>query len=177
MTHRAMVSLLVLQLLSREELTICPFVVKSPRFVRGSYGTEIVGPLYHHPGEADRTIVHARPIRTSLPPVQVGSAFASCLSGPSRRSLMLRPANLQAALRRLLSPKLRTLCYLRIRWDSYPAGTTFAGAGLSPAGLTNLSRRTWTSTPHPGLTGIGRVHPPRTRGATSLGPLRGRDSR
>ena len=24
------------------------------------------------------------------------------------------------------------------RWDSYPAGTTFAGTGLSPAGTTNL---------------------------------------
>ncbi|MCD4727052.1 MAG: hypothetical protein K8R46_05295, partial [Pirellulales bacterium] len=44
------------------------------------------------------------------------------------------------------SPKLRTLRYLHIRWDSYPAGTTFAGTGLSPAGTTNLSRRTWTRT-------------------------------
>ena len=71
-------------------------------------------------------------------PIQAGSAFASCLSGPSRRSHMLRPADLQTALRRLLSPKLRTLCHLHIRWDSYPAGTTFTGAGLSPAGITNL---------------------------------------
>ena len=28
---------------------------------------------------------------------------------------------------------------------AYPAGTTFAGTGLAPAGTTNLSRRTWTS--------------------------------
>ena len=28
----------------------------------------------------------------------------------------------------------------------YPAGTTFTGAGLSPAGTMNLSRHTWTTT-------------------------------
>ena len=28
--------------------------------------------------------------------------------------------------------------YLHSRWDSYPAGTTFAGAGLPPAGITGL---------------------------------------
>ena len=59
---------------------------------------------------------------------------------------MLRPANLQTAFRRLLSPKLRLLRYLHTRWDSYPAGTTFTGAGLPPAGITDLSRHTWTST-------------------------------
>ncbi len=32
-------------------------------------------------------------------------------------------------------------------WDSYPVGTTFTGAGLSPAGTTNLSRHMWTTTP------------------------------
>ncbi len=93
------------------------------------------------------------PTRTSLPPVQAGSAFASCISGPTRRSHVLRPADLQTALRRLLSPKLRLLRYLHTRWDSYPAGTTFTGAGLSPAGITELftahldqysqSRRPW----------------------------------
>ena len=75
---------------------------------------------------------------SSLPPGQAGSAFASCLSGPSRRSLALWPIKLQTAQGRLLSPKLRTLCYLHIRWDSYPAGATFTGTGLSPAGTTNL---------------------------------------
>ena len=59
---------------------------------------------------------------------------------------MLRPANLQTAFRRLLSPKLRLLRYLHTRWDSYPAGTTFTGAGLPPAGITDLSRHTWTNT-------------------------------
>ena len=29
----------------------------------------------------------------------------------------------------------------------HPAGTTFAGAGLPPAGTTNLSRHTWATTP------------------------------
>ncbi len=89
-------------------------------------------------------VVHLHPIRGSFPPVQAGSAFASCISGPTRRSRMLRPANLQTAFRRLLSPKLRLLRYLHTRWDSYPAGTTFTGAGLSPAGITDLSRHTWT---------------------------------
>ena len=37
------------------------------------------------------------PIHTSLPPAQVGSAFASYLSGPPRCSRVLRPANLRAA--------------------------------------------------------------------------------
>src|SRR5713101_590379 len=42
-----------------------------------------------------------------------------------------------------LSPRLRLLRRLRDRWDSYPAGTTLTGAGLSPAGSTSLcSRRT-----------------------------------
>ena len=79
-----------------------------------------------------------RSFRASLPPVQVGSAFASCLSGPPRCSLVLRPTILQTALRRLLSPRLQPLRCLHDRWDSYPAGTTFTGAGLAPAGSTNL---------------------------------------
>ena len=83
-------------------------------------------------------VLEPRPIHTSLPPVQAGSAFASCLSGPPRCSLVLRPAHLQTAFRCLLSPRLRPLCHLHDRWDSYPAGTTFAGAGLPPAGTTNL---------------------------------------
>ena len=41
-------------------------------------------------------------------------------------------------LRRLLSPRLRPLRYLHSRWDSYPAGTTFAGTGLTPVGTTDL---------------------------------------
>jgi len=55
----------------------------------------------------------------------------------------------QALMRgHLVSPDLRPLRCLHDRWDSYPAGTTFAGAGLSPAGTTSLhSRRTWASTP------------------------------
>ena len=92
----------------------------------------------HHPGEASRTVVRLCSTRASLPPVQAGSAFASCISGPTRRSRMLRPANSQTAFRRLLSPKLRLLRYLHTRWDSYPAGTTFTGAGLPPAGITEL---------------------------------------
>ena len=34
------------------------------------------------------------------------------------------------------------------RWDGYQAGTTFTGAGLSPARLTSLSSRcTWSTSP------------------------------
>jgi hypothetical protein len=42
--------------------------------------------------------------------------------------------------------RLRRLRCLHRRWDSYPVGATVAGAGLTPAGSTHLSRRTWTST-------------------------------
>jgi len=83
-------------------------------------------------------VVRYCPVHGSLPPVQAGSAFASCLSGPPRCSLTLRPASLQTARSCLLSPRLQSLRCLRNRWDSYPAGTTFAGAGLSPAGTTDL---------------------------------------
>ena len=79
-----------------------------------------------------------RSIRASLPPVQAGSAFASCLSGPPRCSLVLRPAILQTAFRRLLSPRLQPLRCLYDCWDGCPVGMTFAGAGLAPAGSTNL---------------------------------------
>ena len=46
-----------------------------------------------------------------------------------------------------LSPRLRPLCYLRDRWDSYPVGTILPGQDLHLLDKTNLSRRTWTSTP------------------------------
>src|SRR5437867_2699614 len=38
----------------------------------------------------------------------------------------------------LISPSLRPLRCLRDRLDSYPAGTTFTGAGHSPGGITSL---------------------------------------
>jgi hypothetical protein len=38
------------------------------------------------------------------------------------------------------------LVRLALTTARYPAGTTFAGAGLPPAGTTNLSRHTWTTT-------------------------------
>ncbi len=90
------------------------------------------------PRRSESVMSSISPTRTSLPLVQAGSAFASCISGPPRRSLALRPANSQTAFRRLLSPRLRPLRYLHDRWDSYPVGTTFTGAGLAPAGKTDL---------------------------------------
>lgn len=80
------------------------------------------GPLWflpHYPGTADQLLC---PQEMGRRGVQAGSAFASCLSGPSRRSLALWPTELQTAPGRLLSPKLRTLRCLRIRWDSYRPG-------------------------------------------------------
>ncbi len=74
----------------------------------------------------------------AFPARPVGSAFASCLSGPSRCPLALRPTNLQTTSSRLLSPRLQPLRYLHGRWDSYPAETTLAGAAFSPAGTTDL---------------------------------------
>ena len=88
--------------------------------------------LIEHESEFLVPVFH--PTRTSLPPDQAGSAFASCLSGPFWCSLTLRPANLQTASRRLLSPRLRPLRCLHDRWDSYPTGTT-VGTGLSPRGF------------------------------------------
>ncbi len=90
------------------------------------------------PAKRTELVARCSPVRISLPPVQAGSAFASCLSGPPRCSLTLRPANLQTARSCLLSPRLRPLRCLHGLWDSYPAGTTFAGAELSPAGTMSL---------------------------------------
>ena len=42
------------------------------------------------------------------------------------------------------------------RLCSYPAGTTFTGARLPLAGTTNLSRRTWTTTPPAEFSGLTR---------------------
>ncbi len=57
------------------------------------------------PPRRSESVVSSRlPIRASLPPVQAGSAFASCISGPPRRSLTLRPTNSQTAFRRLFLP-------------------------------------------------------------------------
>jgi hypothetical protein len=107
------------------------------------------------PAKRAELVVRCPPAHTSLPLVQRGSAFASCLSGPPRCSRVLRPANLQTARSCLLSPRLQPLRRLHDCWDSYPAGTTSAGAGLSPAGTTDPSRRTWTPTPHPRRLGRG----------------------
>ena len=41
------------------------------------------------------------------------------------------------------------LARLAVTTARYPAGTTFAGAGLPPAGTTNLSRHTWSTTGSP----------------------------
>ena len=52
-----------------------------------------------------------------------------------------------------LSPRLRRLRCLHRRWDSYPAGaTTFAGAGLSPAGPRHLF------TAHPITSSLFRIN-------------------
>ena len=44
-----------------------------------------------------------------------------------------------------LSPRLRPLCYLRDRFDSYRVGRTCSRAGVAPAEVRSLSRRTVTT--------------------------------
>jgi len=45
-----------------------------------------------------------------------------------------------------LHRKLRQLCYLRRRFDCYRVERTSSRAGVAPAGVQRLSRRTVTST-------------------------------
>jgi hypothetical protein len=93
----------------------------------------------------DRVTGSTASLRTLYAVATVWPRFAKHFAGHQAASTPLS-ASRRSAEHRLLSPKLRTLRYLHIRWDGYPAGTTFAGTGLSPAGTTNLSRRTWTGT-------------------------------
>jgi len=51
--------------------------------------------------------------------------------------------------RRVRSAAIHAIALARLALTTarHPAGTTFAGAGLSPAGTTNLSRHTWSISP------------------------------
>ncbi len=50
--------------------------------------------------------------------------------------------------RRVRSAAVHAIALARLALTTarYPAGTTFPGAGLPPAGTTDLSRHTWTTT-------------------------------
>ncbi len=50
--------------------------------------------------------------------------------------------------RRVRSAAVHAIALARLALTTarYPAGTTFTAAGLPPAGTTNLSRHTWTTT-------------------------------
>ena len=97
----------------------------------------------HYPGE--QVDLHL-----SVPSVDLGglrllrgdSALAFNLSGPAQASLALRPAHLLARPKRALSPELRRLGHPHHRPGSYQGVPTPPWAGLAPAALTDLSRRT-----------------------------------
>jgi hypothetical protein len=98
----------------------------------------------------------ASPLSAAFPCVTVRSAPAITFSGPAQRSLMLRPARSPSHQRDPLHRKLRRLGYPRRRFDCYRVERTSSRAGVSPAEVQRLSRRTVT----PVIIGhVGRAHP------------------
>jgi hypothetical protein len=81
---------------------------------------------------------------SGLPCVTVRSAPAIIVSGPAQRSLTLWPACSPSRLATLCSRKLRQLCCLRCRFDCYRVERTSSRAGVAPAEVQRLSRRTVT---------------------------------
>ena len=93
----------------------------------------------HHPGETGQTcrpVFHPTQYQPSPSPGRVGLRIVSF----GAASVFTHFTACQLADSLTLPPfsRLRPLRCLRDRWDSYPAGTTFAGAGLSPAGSTSF---------------------------------------
>src|SRR6516162_7237868 len=87
----------------------------------------------------------ASPLSAAFPCVTVRSAPAITFSGPAQRSLTLRPARSPSHQRDPLHRKLRRLGYPRRRFDCYRVERTSSRAGVSPAEVQRLSRRTVTS--------------------------------
>ena len=86
----------------------------------------------------------ASPLSAAFPCVTVRSAPAITFSGPAQRSLTLRPARSPSHQRDPLHRKLRRLGYPRRRFDCYRVERTSSRAGVSPAEVQRLSRRTIT---------------------------------
>src|SRR6516162_1005839 len=87
----------------------------------------------------------ASPLSAAFPCVTVRSAPAITFSGPAQRSLTLRPARSPSHQRDPLHRKLRRLGYPRRRFDCYRVERTSSRAGVSPAEVQRLSRRTVTT--------------------------------
>ena len=86
-------------------------------------------------------------IASGLPRVKVRSAPAIVFSRPAQRSLTLRPAGSRSRQGDPFHRKLRQLCCLRCRFDCfYQVERTSSRAGVAPAEVQRLSRRTVTST-------------------------------
>src|SRR5215470_19062252 len=83
---------------------------------------------------------------SGLPCVTVRSAPAIVVSGPAQRSLTLRPACSRSRLRDPFHRKLRQLRCLHHRFDCYRVERTSSRAGVAPAEVQRLSRRTVTPT-------------------------------
>src|SRR5215470_7057621 len=83
---------------------------------------------------------------SGLPCVTVRSAPAIIVSGPAQRSLALRPARSRSRLRDPFHRKLRQLRCLHHRFDCYRVERTSSRAGVAPAEVQRLSRRTVTPT-------------------------------
>jgi hypothetical protein len=87
----------------------------------------------------------------SLVPIPSPSAFpasfgrsapALTFSRPAQRSLTLRPARSPSRLNDPLHRRLRRFCFLHRRSDCFRVERTSSRAGLAPAGVQRLSRRT-----------------------------------
>jgi hypothetical protein len=83
-------------------------------------------------------------IVNGLPCVTVRSAPAIVVSGPAQRSLTLWPARSPSRLATPLHRKLRQLRCLCRRFDCYRVERTSSRAGVAPAEVHRLSRRTVT---------------------------------
>src|SRR5215470_8904461 len=85
-------------------------------------------------------------IVSGLPCETVRSAPAIVVSGPAQRLLTLWPARSRSRLATLSIEKLRQLRCLRRRFDCYRVERTSSRAGVAPAEVQRLSRRTVSPT-------------------------------
>ena len=115
------------------------------------------GPLCVHaiaitPASSMELVRSSISIDCGLPPETVGSAPAIVFSGPAQRSLHVTACTLAESPSDPLHRGLRQLCCLRCRLDCYRVERTSSRAGVSPAEVQRLSRRTVSPT----ISGTGR---------------------
>ncbi len=109
------------------------------------------GPLCVHaiaitPASSMELVRSSISIDCGLPPETVGSAPAIVFSGPAQRSLHVTACTLAESPSDPLHRGLRQLCCLRCRLDCYRVERTSSRAGVSPAEVQRLSRRTVSPT-------------------------------